>query len=110
MAKAAISSQSAALYSLAIIQFNRKGGTKKDKDFKAGEDLCARLAFLGHVNTLRESLATARTVTALPRTWPKEGAFSSRPMLGSSPQSRTPITSEHIKIHGSSLLNHGSRT
>jgi len=54
MAKATISSHAASLYSLAIIQFNGKGGTKKDEDFKAGEALCARSAFLGHVNTLRE--------------------------------------------------------
>lgn len=54
MAKAAISSHAAALYSLAIIQFNGSGGTKKDKDLKAGVALCARSAFLGHVDALRE--------------------------------------------------------
>jgi len=54
MAKAAISSHATALYSLAIIQFNGNGGTKKDKDLKAGEALCTRSTFLGHVNALRE--------------------------------------------------------
>jgi len=54
MANAAISSHAAALYSLAIIEFNGNGGTNKDKDLKAGEALCARSAFLGHVNALRE--------------------------------------------------------
>ncbi|GLJ31985.1 hypothetical protein SUGI_0643910 [Cryptomeria japonica] len=54
MAKAAISSHAAALYSLAIIQFNGSGGSKKDKDLKAGVALCARAAFLGHIDALRE--------------------------------------------------------
>lgn len=52
MAKAAISSYSAALHSLAIIQFNDSEGTKKDKDLKAGVALCARSTF--HVDALGE--------------------------------------------------------
>ncbi|KAK4423946.1 F-box protein [Sesamum alatum] len=54
MAKAAISSHASALYSLAVIQFNGSGGTKNDKDLRAGVALCARAAFLGHVDALRE--------------------------------------------------------
>ncbi|KAL6983907.1 hypothetical protein U1Q18_017277 [Sarracenia purpurea var. burkii] len=54
MAKAAINSHSAALYSLAVIQFNGSGGSKNDKDLRAGVALCARAAFLGHIDALRE--------------------------------------------------------
>ncbi|XP_021745000.1 F-box protein At1g67340-like [Chenopodium quinoa] len=54
MAKAAINSHAQALYSLAVIQFNGSGGTKSDKDLRAGVALCARAAFLGHVDALRE--------------------------------------------------------
>ncbi|XVF49628.1 hypothetical protein PTKIN_Ptkin04bG0028700 [Pterospermum kingtungense] len=54
MAKAAIKSYAAALYSLAVIQFNGSGGSKNDKDLRAGVALCARAAFLGHVDALRE--------------------------------------------------------
>lgn len=54
MAKAAICSHSAALYSLAVIQFNGSGGSKTDKDLHAGVALCARAAFLGHVDSMRE--------------------------------------------------------
>ncbi|XP_051122679.1 F-box protein At1g67340-like [Andrographis paniculata] len=54
MAKAAIGSHPSALYSLAVIQFNGSGGTKNDKDLRAGVALCARAAFLGHIDALRE--------------------------------------------------------
>ncbi|KAK9120094.1 hypothetical protein Scep_018187 [Stephania cephalantha] len=54
MAKAAMNSHAAALYSLAVIQFNGSGGTKTDKDLRAGVALCARAAFLGHIDALRE--------------------------------------------------------
>lgn len=54
MAKAAIKSHAPALYSLAVIQFNGSGGTKTDKDLRAGVALCARAACLGHVDALRE--------------------------------------------------------
>ncbi|XP_059633531.1 F-box protein At1g67340 [Cornus florida] len=54
MAKAAISSHAPSLYSLAVIQFNGSGGSKNDKDLRAGVALCARAAFLGHVDALRE--------------------------------------------------------
>ncbi|XP_019150287.1 PREDICTED: F-box protein At1g67340-like [Ipomoea nil] len=54
MAKAAISSHAPALYSLAVIQFNGSGGSKNDKDLRAGVALCARAAFVGHVDALRE--------------------------------------------------------
>ncbi|XP_071716116.1 F-box protein At1g67340-like [Rutidosis leptorrhynchoides] len=54
MAKAAINSHAPALYSLAVIQFNGSGGTKTDKDLRAGVALCARAAFLGHIDALRE--------------------------------------------------------
>ncbi|XP_019180490.1 PREDICTED: F-box protein At1g67340-like [Ipomoea nil] len=54
MAKAAINSHAPALYSLAVIQFNGSGGSKNDKDLRAGVALCARAAFLGHIDALRE--------------------------------------------------------
>ncbi|XWS51413.1 hypothetical protein CRYUN_Cryun12cG0174100 [Craigia yunnanensis] len=54
MAKAAIKSHGPALYSLAVIQFNGSGGSKNDKDLRTGVALCARAAFLGHVDALRE--------------------------------------------------------
>ncbi|KAG6480129.1 F-box protein At1g67340-like [Zingiber officinale] len=54
MAKAAVGSHAAALYSLAIVQFNGSGGSKAHKDLRAGVSLCARAAFLGHVDALRE--------------------------------------------------------
>ncbi|CAN1295207.1 F-box protein At1g67340 [Linum perenne] len=54
MAKAAINSHAPSLYSLAVIQFNGSGGTKSDKDLRAGVALCARAAFLGHIDALRE--------------------------------------------------------
>nr|XP_043637068.1 F-box protein At1g67340-like [Erigeron canadensis] len=54
MAKAAINSHAPALYSLAVIQFNGSGGTKNDKDLRAGVALCARSSFLGHIDALRE--------------------------------------------------------
>ncbi|WOL11413.1 F-box protein [Canna indica] len=54
MARAAMGSHAAALYSLAVIQFNGSGGSKGDKDLHAGVALCARAAFLGHVDALRE--------------------------------------------------------
>ncbi|EPS64401.1 hypothetical protein M569_10380, partial [Genlisea aurea] len=54
MAKAAIRCHAPALYSLAVIQFNGSGGSKNDKDLRAGVALCARAALLGHVDALRE--------------------------------------------------------
>lgn len=54
MAKAAMTSHAPALYSLAVIQFNGSGGSKNDKDLRAGVALCARAAFLGHIDALRE--------------------------------------------------------
>ncbi|GLU12714.1 hypothetical protein SLE2022_293740 [Rubroshorea leprosula] len=54
MAKAAIKSHASALYSLAVMQFNGSGASKNDKDLKAGVALCARAAFLGHIDALRE--------------------------------------------------------
>ncbi|KAL0921366.1 hypothetical protein M5K25_008430 [Dendrobium thyrsiflorum] len=54
MAKAAMGSHSAALYSLAVIQFNGSGGSKNEKDLRAGVALCARAAYFGHIDALRE--------------------------------------------------------
>ncbi|KAK4785260.1 hypothetical protein SAY86_001949 [Trapa natans] len=54
MAQAAIKSHALSLYSLAVIQFNGSGGTKNDKDLRAGVALCARAALLGHIDALRE--------------------------------------------------------
>lgn len=47
-------SHPSALYSLAIIQFNGSGGTKADKNLRAGVTLCARAAHLGLVDAVRE--------------------------------------------------------
>ncbi|KAG8064338.1 hypothetical protein GUJ93_ZPchr0004g38396 [Zizania palustris] len=54
MAAAAMGGHREALYSLAVIQFNGSGGTKDDKDLRAGAALCVRAASLGHVDALRE--------------------------------------------------------
>ncbi|CAH8305993.1 unnamed protein product [Eruca vesicaria subsp. sativa] len=54
MARAAIKSHAQALYSLSVIQFNGSGGNKSDKNLRAGVALCARSAYLGHVDALRE--------------------------------------------------------
>ncbi|CAK7336717.1 unnamed protein product [Dovyalis caffra] len=54
MAKAAIKSHALALYSLAVIQFNGSGGSKNNKNLRAGVALCARAAVLGHIDALRE--------------------------------------------------------
>ncbi|CAN8302466.1 unnamed protein product [Cochlearia groenlandica] len=54
MAKAAIKSHAHALYALAVIQFNGSGGTKSDRNLRAGVALCARSAYVGHVDALRE--------------------------------------------------------
>ncbi|KAG6501579.1 hypothetical protein ZIOFF_041462 [Zingiber officinale] len=50
MARAAMASHAAALYSLAVIQFHGSRGSKGDKDLHAGVALCAHAAFLGHVD------------------------------------------------------------
>ncbi|KAG8081700.1 hypothetical protein GUJ93_ZPchr0019g2678 [Zizania palustris] len=54
MARAAVGGHAAALYSLAVIQFNASGGEKTDRDLPAGAALCFRAAMLGHVDALRE--------------------------------------------------------
>eukprot|EP01018_Ginkgo_biloba_P037123 Gb_29240 [translate_table: standard] len=54
MAEAAIASHPSALYSLAVIQFNGSGGSRKDKVLKAGVVLCAKAAAVGHVDAMRE--------------------------------------------------------
>ncbi|KAL3643181.1 hypothetical protein CASFOL_013996 [Castilleja foliolosa] len=54
MAKAAIASHAPALYSLSVVQFNGSGGSKNDKDLRAGVAIYARAALLGHVDALRE--------------------------------------------------------
>ncbi|KAL1208303.1 F-box protein [Cardamine amara subsp. amara] len=54
MAKAAIKSHAPALYALSVIQFNGSGGSKSDRNLRAGVALCARSAYLGYVDALRE--------------------------------------------------------
>ncbi|XP_066335394.1 F-box protein At1g67340-like isoform X2 [Miscanthus floridulus] len=54
LARAAAGGHGAALYALAVVQFNGSGGDKADKDPRAGVALCARAAWLGHVPALRE--------------------------------------------------------
>ncbi|XP_058786356.1 F-box protein At5g50450-like [Vicia villosa] len=54
IAKAAMKMHAPALYSLAVIQFNGSGGSKHDKDLRAGAALSARASSLGHIDALRE--------------------------------------------------------
>lgn len=54
MAKAAMASEASALHSLGVIQFNGSGGSKTEKDLKAGVALCARAASLGHLDAMRD--------------------------------------------------------
>ncbi|CAH2070657.1 unnamed protein product [Thlaspi arvense] len=54
MARAAIKSHATALYSLSVVQFNGSSGTKSDKNLRAGVALCARSAYLGNVDAVRE--------------------------------------------------------
>ncbi|RDY13271.1 F-box protein, partial [Mucuna pruriens] len=54
MAKAAMRLHAPALYSLAVIQFNGSGGSKRDKDLRAGVALSLRASLLGHIDALRE--------------------------------------------------------
>ncbi|CAJ1975050.1 unnamed protein product [Sphenostylis stenocarpa] len=54
MAKAAMKLHAPALYSLAVVQFNGSGGSKHDKDLRAGVALSARASLLGHIDALRE--------------------------------------------------------
>jgi hypothetical protein len=52
MATAGAGGHTAALYSLAVIQFNGSSGTRDDRHPNIGAGLCARAAKLGHVNAL----------------------------------------------------------
>ncbi|TKY73641.1 F-box protein [Spatholobus suberectus] len=54
MAKAAMKLHAPALYSLSVIQFNGSGGSKRDKDLRAGVALSLRASLLGHIDALRE--------------------------------------------------------
>ncbi|KAH7372641.1 hypothetical protein KP509_17G014500 [Ceratopteris richardii] len=54
MAQAATKPHAPALHSLAIIQFNGSGATRKDKNLKNGASLCAKAAALAHVDAMRE--------------------------------------------------------
>lgn len=54
MAQAALKPHAGALHSLAIIQFNGSGGSRKDKNLKNGASLCAKAASQGHVDAIRE--------------------------------------------------------
>ncbi|WVZ51814.1 hypothetical protein U9M48_002924 [Paspalum notatum var. saurae] len=54
LARAAAGGHPAALYALAVVQFNGSGGDKADKDPRAGVKLCTHAAWLGHAPALRE--------------------------------------------------------
>lgn len=54
MARAAMRRHAAALYSLAVIQFNGSGGSRHDRDLRAGFALCCRAAACGGLDALRE--------------------------------------------------------
>ena len=54
MAQAAVAPHASSLHSLAIIQINGSGGTRKDKNLKNGASLCAKAAALAHVDAMRE--------------------------------------------------------
>nr|GEV93182.1 hypothetical protein [Tanacetum cinerariifolium] len=50
----ALRSHAPALYSITVIKFNGSGGMKNEKDLRAGVALCARAAYLGHIDGIRE--------------------------------------------------------
>ncbi|KAI5060858.1 hypothetical protein GOP47_0023363 [Adiantum capillus-veneris] len=52
--RAASRSHAGALHALGVIHFNGSGGSRADKNLKAGVHLCARAAALGHVDAMRE--------------------------------------------------------
>lgn len=55
LARAASRGHAAALYALAVVQFNGSGGSSKaDRDPRAGVVLCAHAAWQGHLPALRE--------------------------------------------------------
>ncbi|KAH7298028.1 hypothetical protein KP509_25G024100 [Ceratopteris richardii] len=54
MAQAALKPHARALHSLAVIQFNGSGGSRKDKNLKNGATLCAKAAAQGHIDAIRE--------------------------------------------------------
>uniref|UniRef100_A0A7N0RAH5 MYND-type domain-containing protein n=1 Tax=Kalanchoe fedtschenkoi TaxID=63787 RepID=A0A7N0RAH5_KALFE len=54
LAKAAMRNHAPSLYSLALIHFNASGKSKGEKDLESGVALCARAAYLGSIDALRE--------------------------------------------------------
>ncbi|KAJ6832059.1 uncharacterized protein M6B38_345350 [Iris pallida] len=54
MARAALGSHAAAVFSLAVVRFNGSGGTAASRNPRAGFVLSARAALLGHVDAIRE--------------------------------------------------------
>ncbi|KAH8492857.1 hypothetical protein Peur_072556 [Populus x canadensis] len=102
MAKAAIKSHALAMYSLAVIQFNGSGGSKSDKNLRAGVALCARASVLGHVDALRELGHCLQDGYGVPQNIvegrrllvqanAKELALSLRPMMTWKPQQQQQI-------------------
>ncbi|KAJ9549600.1 hypothetical protein OSB04_022143 [Centaurea solstitialis] len=71
MARAALGYHAPSLYSLAVIQFNGSGGGKKEKDLRTGVSLCARAAYLGHIDALRELGHCLQDGYGVPRNIPK---------------------------------------
>lgn len=54
LAQAAMRPHASALHSLAIIQFNGSGATRRDKNLTNGASLCVKAAALAHVDAMRE--------------------------------------------------------
>ncbi|KAJ7524765.1 hypothetical protein O6H91_17G025100 [Diphasiastrum complanatum] len=113
MAKAAMASHSFALHSLAIIQFNGSGGTRKDKDLKAGVALCARAASLGHVDAMRElghclqdGYGVVKNVPEGRRLLLEANAREAAAAVASSPQSFVEVLQTSVNIRGVSCPHH----
>ncbi|KAJ4884156.1 F-box protein [Raphanus sativus] len=112
MAKAAINSHAPALYSLAVIQFNGSGGSKNDKDLRAGVALCARAAFLGHVDALRELGHCLQDGYGVPQNVPEGRRFlvqaNARELaavLSPDVEARSWLTLSRTQTHGCPLLS-----
>lgn len=90
MAAAAVGGHREALYSLAVIQFNGSGGSKDDRDLRAGAR-CARARRRWGTSTRSGSSGTAcRTATACAAPCSTGAASSSRPTPASSPPRSPP--------------------
>ncbi|KAH7278651.1 hypothetical protein KP509_38G050900 [Ceratopteris richardii] len=75
LAQAAAKAHASALHSLAIIQFNGSGATRRDKNLRYGASLCAKAATLGHVDAMRELGHCLQDGYGVPRNVPEGRCF-----------------------------------